>query len=112
MNKEQKRLEERTAKIWETIKRFEYKEYSLWVEPQITNSKIITEYPEFIIYAIHPKCPVLGSYVGGPQFYCERKEKFSSTKAMSLKIPIIEVSKNGKNWFEEQLQTLSNKYNF
>lgn len=35
MNKEQKRLEERTAKIWETIKRFEYKEYSLWVEPQI-----------------------------------------------------------------------------
>jgi hypothetical protein len=92
--------------------KFEYKEYSLWVEPQITNSKIITEYPEFIIYAIHPKCPALGQYVRGPQFYCERKEKFSSIKAMSLKIPILEVSKNGKNWFEEQLQALSNKYNF
>ena len=109
MSKEKKKLEERAAKIWETIKQFEYKEYSFWTKPNITNSKIITEYPEFIIYATHPKCPALGSYVGGPQFYCECKEKFSSIKAMSLKIPIIEVSKNGKKWFEEQLQTLLKK---
>lgn len=55
MSKEKKKLEERAAKIWETIKQFEYKEYSFWTKPNITNSKIITEYPEFIIYAIHPK---------------------------------------------------------
>lgn len=109
MNKEKKRLEERTAKIWETIEQFKYKEYSLWEEPRIINSKVLTEYPDFIIYAIHPKCSVLGAYVGGPQFYCERKEKFSSIKAMSLKIPIIEVSRNGKKWFEEQLQALLKK---
>lgn len=106
MNKEKKKLEERQAKIWETIQLFKYKEYSLWGEPQITNSKTITEYPNFLIYAIHPKCPALGSYVTGPQFYCERKEKFSSIRSMSLKIPIIDVSKNGKKWFEKQLQIL------
>ena len=104
MNKEKKRLEERANKIWEIVQQFKYKEYSLWGEPKITNSKTITEYPEFIIYAIHPKGPALGLYVNGPKFYCERKEKFSSIKAMSLKIPIIEISRNGKTWFEEQLQ--------
>lgn len=109
MKKEKKKIKERADKIWKTIEQFKYKEYSLWEKPKTINSKILIEYPDFVIYAIHPRCPVLGKYVGGPKLYCEHKEKFSSIKAMSLKIPIIEVVTNGKLWFEEQLKTLIKK---